>query len=210
MSVLAESHWDKVDGIVFSDRCYLVEGEVCSCTVVVMRLTRYLCKKEIKKSKLKCVQSVKEQSKATENRCQLQWDSVPNFCQLFCMSKSPTPLTGGSRDRCCAQGCVWSCSCNCSTNAQSAFVQLAASFGIKFMETSAKANINIENVSTDAFLLYLLSPWCKPAVWTVACPGGVQNSVGGYQKWVVKHLPAAQTLAGGASVAVGLRNRLWS
>uniref|UniRef100_A0A8D2QVW5 small monomeric GTPase n=1 Tax=Zosterops lateralis melanops TaxID=1220523 RepID=A0A8D2QVW5_ZOSLA len=27
--------------------------------------------------------------------------------------------------------------------------KLAASFGIKFMETSAKANINIENVSTD-------------------------------------------------------------
>ncbi|XP_040393387.1 ras-related protein Rab-8A isoform X1 [Cygnus olor] len=31
------------------------------------------------------------------------------------------------------------------TNMKLAFVQLAASFGIKFMETSAKANINIEN-----------------------------------------------------------------
>uniref|UniRef100_A0A8B9Z115 small monomeric GTPase n=1 Tax=Buteo japonicus TaxID=224669 RepID=A0A8B9Z115_9AVES len=32
--------------------------------------------------------------------------------------------------------------------------KLAASFGIKFMETSAKANINIENVSTITVLLY--------------------------------------------------------
>lgn len=122
-----------------------------------------------KTSKLKCVQSGAEQSKASENRCYLQWDLVPNFCKLFCMSKSPTPLTGGSRDRCCARGCVWSCSCNCSANVQSAFVQLAASFGIKFMETSAKANINIENVSTSAFLLYLLSSLCKQAVWN-SCP----------------------------------------
>lgn len=42
------------------------------------------------------------------------------------------------------------------TNVKLAFVQLAASFGIKFMETSAKANINIENVSTATFLLFML------------------------------------------------------
>lgn len=88
---------------------------------------------------------------------------------------------------------------------QSDFVQLAASFGIKFMETSAKANINIENVSTDAFLLYLL-----PYLWTVAHPGGMQNSIVGYHRWVVKHFPAAQTLAGGASVALSSERRLWS
>lgn len=82
-------------------------------------------------------------------------------------------------------------------NVQYAFVQLAASFGIKFMETSAKANINIENVSTAAFLLYFLSSLCKPAVWDAGLHG-----------WVVEHFPAAETLAGGGSVALGLRKKV--
>lgn len=185
----------------------LSQGRVLFCTVVVMRLTRYRCKKQIKKNKLKCVQSVKEQSKASENRCQWQWDLVPNFCKLFCVSKSPTPLAGGSRDRCCAQGCVWSCSCNCSTHVQSAFVQLAASFGIKFMETSAKANINIENVSTDAFLWYLLSSLCRAAVWAAVHAGGVQNPSAGYHRWVFQHF-CSSDLAGGGSVALGLRKKV--
>lgn len=180
-------------------------GRVFFCTVVVTRLTSYLCKKHRKKSKLKCVQSVKEQSKASENSCQLHWDLVLNFCKLFCVNKSPTPRACGSRDRCCAQGCVWSCSCNCSTNVQSAFVQLAASFGIKFMETSAKANINIENVSTDAFLLYLWFSLCRPAV----CPCWWDAEL---CFWVPQMgclaLPAAQTLAGSSSVALGLRKKV--
>uniref|UniRef100_A0A8C3NM02 small monomeric GTPase n=1 Tax=Geospiza parvula TaxID=87175 RepID=A0A8C3NM02_GEOPR len=65
--------------------------------------------------------------------------------------------------------------------------KLAASFGIKFMETSAKANINIENVSTDAFLLYALSSLCRPAVWTVVHTGGMQNPIAGHHRWVVQH-----------------------
>lgn len=53
-------------------------------------------------------------------------------------------------------GCILGCSCSYPTNVKLAFVQLAASFGIKFMETSAKANINIENVSTATFLLFVI------------------------------------------------------
>lgn len=60
------------------------------------------------------------------------------------------------------------------------------------METSAKANINIENVSTDAFCLYLLSSLCKPAVGTVAHPGGMQGTTDGL---------LSTCLAGGASGA---------
>lgn len=70
-----------------------------------------------------------------------------------------------------------------------AFIQLAASFGIKFMETSAKANINIENVSTGTFLLHLLSSLCKGVVRTLAHPGWVQNSAFRYFRWVFKDIP---------------------
>ena len=34
------------------------------------------------------------------------------------------------------------------------FLQLALEYGIKFMETSAKANINVENVSRNSTLNY--------------------------------------------------------
>lgn len=73
--------------------------------------------------------------------------------------------------------CIYGHSCSHPTNTKPAFVQLAASFGIKFMETSAKANINIENVSTATFLLYLLSyKVCRSAVRAVAPLDWVRNS----------------------------------
>ena len=56
------------------------------------------------------------------------------------------------------------------------------------METSAKANINIENVSTVTFLLRLLSSLCKQAVRTLAHPGWMQNSVVVYCGWVIKDI----------------------
>ena len=79
------------------------------------------------------------------------------------------------RGRSCAVGCIESCSRSYPANIKPAFVQLAASFGIKFMETSAKANINIENVSTVTFLFYLLSYLCKSAVRTLAHPAGCKT-----------------------------------
>lgn len=36
------------------------------------------------------------------------------------------------------------------------FFQLALEYGIKFMETSAKANINVENVCSSRALIYCL------------------------------------------------------
>uniref|UniRef100_A0A8C5JJE4 small monomeric GTPase n=1 Tax=Junco hyemalis TaxID=40217 RepID=A0A8C5JJE4_JUNHY len=81
--------------------------------------------------------------------------------------------------------------------------KLAASFGIKFMETSAKANINIENVSTDAFLLDLLFSLCRAAVWAALHAGGVQNPQMGCSAF-----PAAQTLPGGATGALGLTKKV--
>lgn len=38
-----------------------------------------------------------------------------------------------------------------------AFFQLALEYGIKFMETSAKANINVENVCSHCTLNYMLN-----------------------------------------------------
>ncbi|XP_030322491.1 ras-related protein Rab-8A isoform X1 [Calypte anna] len=59
--------------------------------------------------------------------------------------------------------------------------KLAASFGIKFMETSAKANINIENVSTATFLFCVLPCLFRQAMRTLVHPGWMQNSCLGVQ-----------------------------
>lgn len=55
------------------------------------------------------------------------------------------------------------------------------------METSAKANINIENVSTATRPVWFLPPLGKQAVRTLARPGWAPGWAVGYRRWAMKY-----------------------